>query len=155
MKTSPSRSTPSSASTAKAGALTPMTATLQFSDQLIADVLCSALEGATRYWCKIVGYREPTTLAFRSTRNAVFPHLDYPMNPGGAVYLQEIAKDESGFTGPRHCLTRAALLRGLARMADPTKARPRHLLAILAEQFDAETGDVLLQLALLGQIKYG
>ena len=36
-----------------------------------------------------------------------------------------------------------------------TEARPRHLLAILAEQFDAETGDVLLQLALLGQIKYG
>ena len=128
---------------------------LQIPDQTLGHVLCSALEGGSGYWCQIVGHRKPKTLAFRTHGEQVFPHIDYPMNAGGAVYLRELADDESDFTGPRHCLTRAALRRGLALMTDPKKAPIRHLAAILSENFDAETGDVLLQLSLLGEIKYG
>lgn len=64
---------------------------LQIPDQTLGHVLCSALEGGSGYWCQIVGHRKPKTLAFRTHGEQVFPHIDYPMNAGGAVYLRELA----------------------------------------------------------------
>lgn len=128
---------------------------LSIDDSTIADVLCSALEGGgSGNWAQITGYVDPRLLSFRSDEDQVFPHLDYPLNPGGAVLIRDVTDERAG-TGPVHRLTRRRLLRGLQLLCDPKKSPPRHLVAVISNDFDAETGDVLLQLALLGEIRYG
>jgi hypothetical protein len=67
---------------------------------------------------------------------------------GGWVDYEEMGDD-----GPTHLrLTRATIARGLDLMA---KAHPRHFSDLISDNHDAITADVFLQLALLGELRYG
>lgn len=111
----------------------------------LADLLCSALEGGSNYWYQIVDYQKPESIDFRILGGEVIRHIDYPMNKGGAIYID---------AGARYRLTLdlETLEKGLYEFA---KKYPRHFKNFVNEEDDAETGDVFLQTCLFGEVVYG
>jgi hypothetical protein len=128
----------------------------------ISDVLCCAFEGGSNYWYRIVEEKEPERFEFYSMpdlidegrgekRPRVFPHLDYPLNPGGSLLIRTLEDDEIGGK-MEWVLDLDAVEKGLALMAE---RHPGHFADILSEDDDAETGDVLLQCCLFGELVFG
>jgi hypothetical protein len=117
----------------------------------IADLLSCAFEGGTGYWCRIVGYRAPTDPRSVWGKEKIYPPADYPL-AGGAVLCEVTDEGDDPERAPL-VLNMAAIKRGLARMANMQPSR--HWAAFMAGDEDAETGDVFLQLCLLGEIVYG
>ena len=109
--------------------------------QRIADTLVSALEGGTGYWCQIDNEKGPNYNSKTCDRIAA-----------GHAHLLIIEDCGEGDEPKTHKLDRCALDLGLRIMADKY---PKHFADIVNENDDAETGDVLLQCALLGEIVYG
>lgn len=130
---------------------------VQVSKQRVSDLLCNALEGGSNYWYEIVQKVAPKKFEFYSAPELgggtkenpkVFPHLDYPMNPDGCLWIRSLMEDNDS---PRS-LNLTSLERGLQLMAEKY---PHHWGDFLAENDDATTGDVFLQLALYGEVIYG
>jgi len=120
----------------------------------VASLLASAMESGSGYWAQIVGYVEPMEPkavidADLSDVPEVYPHCDYPLT-GGAVLLRRA--DEPNAAPLR--LDGEAIERGLRLLRD-TKAGALHWGHWLNESDDATTGDVFLQLCVLGKIVYG
>jgi len=120
----------------------------------VASLLVSAMESGSGYWARIEGYIEPMTPkaiidADISEPPEVYPHCDYPLT-GGAVLLRRV--DEPKADPLR--LDGEAIERGLRLLRD-TKAGAMHWGRWLAQRHDATTGDVFLQLCVLGEIVYG
>lgn len=120
----------------------------------VASLLASAMESGSGYWAQIVGYVEPMEPkavidADLSDAPEVYPHCDYPLT-GGAVLLRRV--DEPNAAPLR--LDGEAVERGLRLLRD-TKAGALHWGHWLTDSADATTGDVFLQLCVLGEIVYG
>ena len=116
--------------------------------QRISDLLCSALEGGSNYWYEIREQIEPPKVTFRAMKGHSFPHLDFPLSEGGALMISDLEK-------PRRKPIRldlAAMQKGLKIMAEKNG---RHFGDFLAENDDATTADVFLQLCVFGDVVYG
>lgn len=122
--------------------------TVKIEDRRVADLLCCAFEGGVDYWCTITDYIEPPLPAVSAWgEDEIYKHIDYPLS-GGAVICRET--ETEGASDLR--LDRAALERGLYLLANEA---PRHWHDFVNENEDAATGDVFVQLCLLGEIVYG
>jgi hypothetical protein len=53
----------------------------------VSDLLCGAFEGGSNYWYSISEYKEPYKFEFRTDKEVIFKHLDYPLNKGGSVVI--------------------------------------------------------------------
>jgi hypothetical protein len=135
-------------------------ATIQVDWYTIACALASGMEGGIGYWAKITDYREPAALERTLDKLSaevygekpgkelnIYRHIDYVLNEGGGVQLQECERDES-----KAWLTLEGLRRGVQLMADQY---PKHFADLAANSGDAITGDVLVQLAVFGELIYG
>ena len=121
--------------------------------QRVADLLCSALEGGSNYWYRIEKFVKPKPkhLKPHTGTGGIFRHVDYPLCKGGAI----IVSDHHGADGGIEVHTRVDLeqiINGLELMCT---LYPRHYSNWLTEKDDAETGDVFLQLCVLGDLVYG
>ena len=113
--------------------------TLTVSDEQLAEALCNGMEGGIHYWAQLNSY----------TVNAQGLY-DYEGVAAGTCSSWELGDLESDET---LTLDREALQRGLQILA---KRYPWKLAELLDEnKCDAETGDALIQCALLGDIIYG
>lgn len=121
----------------------------EIDEQTARDLLCSAWEGGSNYWCQVRGWRYAHDAAKRAAKQIEFAH-ERPFLPGVTVVLT----DATGEGGPKEPweLNREKLIAGLQVMA--TKY-PKHFLNVLQENADAETGDVYLQCCLFGDIVFG
>lgn len=122
-----------------------VTVTQEIPISRVANLLCSALEGGSNYWAEIVKFTPPTSETF--TENKDFRHLHYPLNPGGSLTILDSEE------GKKHKLDLSAIEKGLQKMAD--SEYNWHFGNFMAENDDAETGDVFLQFCLFGEIVYG
>jgi len=113
----------------------------------VADLLCCAFEGGVGYWCAITGYTKPAEPRSVWGDGTVYKHVDYPLT-GGAVLCQVTDEDEP----EKLVLDGAAIERGLKLMAEKW---PRHWADFIGENEDASTGDVFVQMCLLGEVVYG
>lgn len=124
----------------------------------IADLLCCGFEGPfTRMWCRIYSQHKPRKpRAYVSPEDGkIFPHCDYPLAAGGALLVYEteqltdadVARDRSKLLR----LDLNAIRRGLDLMP---KVAPRQWGNFLARQEDGVTGDVFVQLCVLGELRY-
>jgi len=134
----------------------PVTIEHQIPLNRIADLICCGMEGGIGYWSVITGYVKPPALTWTmdgmdddDPNPTVFKHIDYPINEGGAVKLQET---EDGGNHPTHHFNLEKIRKGLRVMAEKY---PRHFHNFLEENDDAETGDVFIQCCLFGEIVYG
>ncbi len=130
----------------------PFTVTLThtLTSEQISDILTSALEGGSNYWCRVVDCLAPmTTWEFDSEPKSEQGHWaqDFPLNPGGKVLIVDKLDGDAGVL----TLDAEAIQKGLNVLAEKY---PWHITNILSENDDAETGDVLLQCSLFGDIIY-
>jgi hypothetical protein len=124
------------------------TKTENVSFENIGGLLCSAFEGGSNYWYEIHDYVEPKEITFQAMKGEVFPHIDYPLNVGGAVIVGDMEAPEEA---PKR-LDMAAIKNGLKVMAEKY---PHHWQDFVSENDDAITGDVFLQCCLFGEIVFG
>ena len=131
---------------------TKLTLKLEIPIKRLQDLLCGAFEGGSNYWYRIKRKHapdgDPATWPNRNSTDTVYPHIDYPSNPGG--YLEICPDDEPS----KICkLDLAAMERGLEPFVKV--ANGRHFADFMAGNDDAETADVYLQCCLFGEIVYG
>lgn len=108
--------------------------------QNVISAAIAGVEGGISYWARVSGYR-PTDR----------PEGGYDLPPFEAIDLLG-SPSQGHAANARYRITPASLVRGLRIMAEKY---PRHAARILEDSSDAETGDVLIQCATLGEIVYG
>lgn len=113
---------------------------IEVTDQTIDDTLCAAFEGGSAYWARIDRGTD------RAAVGARYSH-EIPMRGG---VLQLVCPDYPECIA--RPLDRAAIAAGLKLMAEQ---HPRHFADMIGENGDATTGDVLVQLAVFGELVFG
>lgn len=118
---------------------------LQVDADHLANVLCSGFEGGIRYWGRIANYSK---LPCSEPACEMMHVYHQPFVLDGWIKVRD---NEAGGTSK---LTLDKIQRAIQVIADKY---PRHLGAVLGNQAmqDAETGDVLIQCALFGEVRYG
>lgn len=126
-----------------------MNITLNIPDQTIADVLCTGIESGISYWCDGVRYSSRDATALDD------PKDDAEMNRIMARYRQPLVGGDISFresdTGQWLRLDAAAVQRAFEVLM--TQA-PSHVGDLLGDH-DSITGDVFIQAAIFGEIRYG
>lgn len=120
----------------------------EVSNELISDLLASALEGGSNYWADHIKYKKPVNFANTKAGDEKFIHISYPMNEGGEITIRDREDEDK-----EHTLNLSKIKRGLKRMA-----RSKYAIRfqnILREDYDAEDADIFLQFAVLGDCIYG
>jgi hypothetical protein len=111
--------------------------------QTIADTMCSAVEGGSNYWCE----------KLRTKDQDKFEHWyadkDFYANPDFSFTVYDGEADRGK---KKKVVGRAELERGLKVMAEKY---PHHFADMIAENGDANTGDILLQCMAFGEVVYG
>lgn len=130
-----------------------------FDDDKVRNLLCCAFEGGSNYWYVIVKYEYPEgreAVDYAEGGGAQDPKMYWhraellPTHEGGAVIIRSVDNDE--INGAKQWrLDWAALKRGLDVMS--TKY-PRHFANFVADNEDADTGDVFLQCCLFGEVVF-
>lgn len=119
----------------------------------ISCLLCNALEGGSNYWYTIKEFIKPTIepivaySSFGDEDPEIFPHLDYPLNEGGALIIVDNEDDEKEYR-----LDLEAIKKGIQIMSEKY---PWHFSNFINETDDADTGDTFLQCCLFGEAIYG
>lgn len=120
------------------------------SRQTVADILCSAFEGGIGYWAQITNlFSEGKKVNI----NTVFAH-EIPLK-GGTLYFRDVETVE--YLG---YLDEKKIIKAFEMMAEGKDKNGRdiplrHIKAIITGNFDAENADVLVQLAVMGEIVFG
>lgn len=127
----------------------------EISEKRISDLLCSALEGGSNYWYMVEEIISPKSwdanFCLCGPGQEHF-YSDYPVNVGGALIISIKDPENAEEKKARYTLDKSAIERGLQIMA---KNFGGHFGDFMAEQDDAETGDVFLQCCLFGKLIYG
>ena len=113
----------------------------------VGDLLCSAWEGGSTYWCRVESKHQPEVITFGTMDGKPYAH-EIALNEGGSVTLRDIEDDK--IIAKR--LTLSAVVDGLQVMAEKY---PKHFADFLSENDDATTGDVFLQCCIFGEVIYG
>jgi hypothetical protein len=116
--------------------------TVDVSWQQIEDNLCAAWEGGSNYWLECHGCRPPTDPADAAKVEFRYQNALYP---GGACLCRVDGERKT------YELTRDKLLTGVQLFA---AKYPKHFSDMVRDEGDADTGDVLLQCCLLGEVVY-
>jgi hypothetical protein len=111
--------------------------------EAVSDALCSAWEGGSAYWARCVDSRSPSAPADYAR---VTYEWQKSLYPGGSITLAVIDEDDT------YTVTHEALGRALALMA---AKHPKHFSDLMSGTGDASTGDIFLQLAAFGEVRYG
>ena len=104
------------------------------SSQTIQDLFITACEGGVNYWCDINDYDYKNTTATYDIKEQGLPS---EFSKQGAISDKTIVAGIKALQDMNTSFSRAAL-------AD-----------IINEEFDAETGDIVLQLGLFGNVIFG
>lgn len=119
------------------------TININVSEEMIEDTLVSAFEGGSGYWCCFLRFRNRK----QPRKEPYLPsYITTPLSEDGVLVLSD---EEEGVILE---LNRKKILKGIKIMAEKY---PKHFGDMISNNGDATTGDVFLQCALFGEIKYG
>lgn len=126
-----------------------ITITKEITQEMISDLIITALEGGSNYWYMIEKKITPKDWTWNTMPEIAPKHYigDYPMNTGGGLVISTLEEDEENKT-----LNLKSIKQGLEIMAEKY---PKHFSDMLEENTDGDTGDVFLQCCLYGDIIYG
>lgn len=129
--------------------MTNLTIDLQVPIERVRVLLVGAFEGGSNYW--YANLDAPKATRALKTDDWLWPFLG-PTTKGHHVTLEEQGDEGDPDNGTEHRLDLGVIRRGLLVMA---AKYPRHFGDFMAENDDADTGDVFLQCCLFGEVKYG
>ena len=119
-----------------------VTRDIDIPDERIRDLLCAGLEGGIGYWGTITEYHNPDNI------ECEFKHLDLPMSAHGYIRISENEDpDDKG-----RLLHKQTIEDGLKAMSERFQ---NHFDTFMAENEDAETGDVFIQCCLYDDVIFG
>ena len=130
-------------------------------DKRVKDMLCTALEGGSNYWYRIVDHKFPegvTHQDFKKGGKFTDPDDYYhseqliPLHPECSTFFVDKEEYHEDKNCKRHELNREALIRGMNVMAEKY---PHHFKDFIEENDDADTADVYLQCCLFGELVFG
>jgi len=129
------------------------TVTTTVTAKRIMDLLITALEGGSNYWCALDGLFLPNGTEISDFTEDALTNDYYP------TYIQAVTHDDVHimlYDVEDHettwKLTREGLAKGLQLLSEEY---PKHYRDMLAGHDDADTADAFLQLAALEEIVYG
>ena len=133
-----------------------VTVQIEIPDSRVADLLEAGFDGGASYWIGEATLVAPEGPIFDDGVTGGRSKLvAYPLSEGGRVEIvtvDDVEDLEEGVTPEKKFINRDLIHYALGIMST---RYPRHFATFMAENEDAETGDVLLQLAALGEIVYG
>lgn len=114
----------------------------------VLNLIVTALEGGSNYWYEITEVIEPIEIE-PTGDEFMDTHRIYkaPINKGGALKIAD--NEDETYNG---LLNIESIQKGLQLMAEQY---PNHFNDFVKEEYDAETADVFLQLAVFGEIVFG
>lgn len=111
---------------------------LDIQDEFIRQAITAGLNGGIQYWCARVEPSATYTLERMTTENVTF--------------LLIVERDESGPEEGRHFLNFTGIKLALAWLLN--NGYPRTFASICGGDADKFHGDVLIQVAIFGEVKY-
>lgn len=118
----------------------------------VSCLLACAFE-QTRPWGEICGYVKPTFEESFFIEDEIFPHCDYPLSEDGGVLYRvkdsQLLAEDLRFYDDSVLLNKKVVRKGLALMATNF---PRNMIRVMEDSYDAEDGDVFLQLCLFNKL---
>jgi hypothetical protein len=126
-----------------------MKATIDIPDGRVKDLLTCALEGGSNHWYMILEFHYPEGQS-KESLGLEYPHIDLPFIAGGSLLIGD--KEAPDPKKDAVQLDRATMERGLAAMP---VLHPKAWADFMAENEDANTGDVFLQCAVFGDVVFG
>lgn len=106
--------------------------------ELFKDLICTALEGGSNYWY---------TIDYHNRIDGEYYH-EIPFRPDGSLGITDLHGE---LEAPIN-LTEEKIIKAWELLR---KEYPRHYQDAVQENHDADTGDILLQLALFGKLVFG
>lgn len=122
--------------------------TQNISSRRIADLFVSAIEGGSNYWCSGVFLLDPKPDRGEALTDRApwYDRAELYDDPNFTIGVCEHAETTTNI------VTKANIAAGLRLLAEKW---PGHFADVLAENDDATTADVFLQLVALGEVRYG
>ena len=112
----------------------------------IKDLLCNAIEGGSGYWIKTLDRMGGIDCEQARYRQ------DVPFVEGGWLELVELNEEWQNATAFKYRIDLEVIKTGLTIFA---AKYPRHFADFIAENDDADTGDIFLQCCCFGEAIYG
>ena len=123
-----------------------VTTTYNISLETIADVLELAFYGGSNYWYMIEDITPAPSIEYVPEYRGA-GHIITQIINGGAAKISDVETGEELGT-----LTGGSMRKALQKMG---RLYPPLLHDIINEDYDADTADIFLQLAVMGQVVYG
>lgn len=124
----------------------------ELKDDIIIDLLTTAIEGGSTYWCEGI-YQ---TAGFTPEKGKG-PWYACPEQMAAKDFVIQVveqeAHDDSG--NIIHIVNRDKMIKALELMGNYGTPKGFHLRDVIEENWDAETADVWLQMAAFGEVVYG
>ncbi len=115
--------------------------------QMVADLMVTAFEGGSNYWCTSLDYiKTPAEVVPNGV--VVYSHPEFWAGDFELLLTDAEAGEDDGAIR----IKSEDVIKGVQLMADKHRAHFRNW---IEEDYDAETGDVFLQLCCFGEVRYG
>ena len=121
--------------------------TIEISDEMIENLLCSAFEGGSTYWAENVSCEDRGDM--KKVGGYKSEYLTRTKKKNAVMYIHD------GTTGKSHSITKKSIIDALQKMDNPKYKHTRALKEIIAERYDAGHADCVLQMACFGEVIYG
>ena len=123
-----------------------ITRTVEISDKLIEDILCTACEGGITYWAVNVSCEDNKDM--KEVSGWKQEYLTKTKKKDAVMYIHTME-------GGKVKITKSLILEALQQMGDPKYKCTKALSRILEETYDADDADIVVQTACFGEVVYG
>ena len=124
-----------------------ITRTVEISDKLIEDILCTAFEGGITYWANNVSCEDKEDM--KKVGGWKHEYLTKTKKKDAVMYIHDI------YDGAKHPITKKSIIDALQKMDYKENGCTKALQRILNEQYDSDDADLMVQMACFGKVIYG
>ena len=123
-----------------------ITRTVEISDKLIEDILCTAFEGGITYWADNVSCEDNKDM--KEVSGWKHEYLTKTKKKDAVMYIHTME-------GGKVKITKSLIIEALQQMGDPKYKCTKALSRILEQTYDADDADIVVQTACFGEVVYG
>ena len=124
--------------------------TIEITDEMIEDLLCSAFEGGSTYWANNVSCEDNEDM--KKVGGWKHEYLTKTKKKNAVMFIHTI-DDNDEIHG--YSITKQSIIDALQKMDSPEHKYTKSLQRILNETWDACDSDIVLQTACFGEVIYG
>ena len=123
-----------------------ITRTVEISDKLIEDILCTAFEGGITYWADNVSCEDNKDM--KEVSGWKHEYLTKTKKKDAVMYIHTM--DDC-----KPQITKKSIIDALHKMGEPKYKYTKALSRILEQTYDADDADIVVQTACFGEVVYG